>query len=342
MDKSLIRNLYTKISKDYDLLGANLTSVLKNILKENSLDFLSVNYRVKDINSFLQKIDRKKYKDPFEEIEDICGLRIICYYESDIEKVVSVLSKELNILTIENKEELLDYNQFGYRSYHYIIKINKDWAKVPDYRNLENFKCELQIRTISMHAWAEISHKLSYKKKEHIPKQFLKSLSMIAAKLTDVDDHLNTLRTDVNEYKKEFSQKLKDESPTFDNDINVDNLRVFIEYLFPYTDLMETSENRMIEIVDFLQHFKLDFGEILKYYKNQKNNVQKINQAFQYEVEDDADHYSRYYSSHPFSGDDLFLILIYLGNANIWEERKDNFNHQSLKLMIENTIANNG
>jgi putative GTP pyrophosphokinase len=28
----------------------------------------------------MEKIERKSYEKPFEDTEDICGIRIICYY----------------------------------------------------------------------------------------------------------------------------------------------------------------------------------------------------------------------------------------------------------------------
>jgi putative GTP pyrophosphokinase len=188
---------YSKVRNKYDTLGTNLAQALELFLKENDLKVLSVTYRVKDKESFVEKIDRKNYEKPFDDIEDICGIRIICYYQSDVDKIAEIISKEFEVLENQDKEELLEADQFGYRSTHFIVKIKKEWLKAPNYRGLEDLKAEIQIRTVLMHAWAEIEHKLAYKKKSHIPDKFRRKLSRISAKLEEADEQFEELRKEI-------------------------------------------------------------------------------------------------------------------------------------------------
>ncbi len=161
IDKSLISERYKGFLSSYEKLGLNLTQALELILKENEISFLSITYRIKNIQSFIGKIERKSYENPFEEVEDICGLRIICYYQSDVEKIKEIVKRELIVLENENKEDKLKFDQFGYRSMHFIIQVPNQWLSTPNYRGLEKLKSELQVRTVLMHAWAEIEHKLA-------------------------------------------------------------------------------------------------------------------------------------------------------------------------------------
>ena len=155
-----IKKQYFELLKSYEKLAGNIEVALKVLLEEAGIGYLAINCRIKSFDSFLKKIDRKHYDNPFVQIEDICGIRVICYYRSDMEKICEVISREFEVLEGEDKEELLDDNQFGYRSFHYIVKIREDWLAAPNYKGLGNLKAEIQVRTNLMHTWAEIEHKL--------------------------------------------------------------------------------------------------------------------------------------------------------------------------------------
>ncbi len=73
----------------------------------------------------MKKYNEKKYNLPFEQIEDICGIRIICYYQSDITKICDIINTEFDVIESQDKEDLLESNEFGYRSFHFIVKLKK-------------------------------------------------------------------------------------------------------------------------------------------------------------------------------------------------------------------------
>ena len=82
--------------------------------------------RVKKISSILEKAKRKgiAIEDIEERIEDIAGIRIICQFVKDIDKVVHLIrnrdGKDLKIL--EERDYIKNIKPSGYRSYHIIIK----------------------------------------------------------------------------------------------------------------------------------------------------------------------------------------------------------------------------
>lgn len=233
IDIPKIAKTFGEVSKKYEKLGYNISQALELLLKENNIPYLSISYRTKNSDSFIGKIQRKNYSDPFNEIEDICGLRIICYYQSDIEKIKQIVRKEFDHTFDENKIENLDFDQFGYRSHHFIIKIKKNWLNTPNYRGLENLKAELQIRTVLMHAWAEIEHKLAYKSEAQIPKDFRRKLSRISAKLEESDEQFEEIKNQIETNKSNLIELAK-ETNTFNYDIefNLDNLQAFLDYAF--------------------------------------------------------------------------------------------------------------
>ncbi|NQY53765.1 MAG: RelA/SpoT domain-containing protein [Campylobacteraceae bacterium] len=118
MDKNKLSLEFHKLKGEYNKLGQNLVEALKIFLNDNDIPFLDIYYRVKKFDSFYQKLKKKKYHNPFEDTEDLCGLRIICYYTSDIEKINLIINDEFNVLEEQDKSDLLGLKEFAYRSKH--------------------------------------------------------------------------------------------------------------------------------------------------------------------------------------------------------------------------------
>jgi len=194
MDIEIIRKEYESNLQLYDKLGKNISESIRILLEDDEIKVLSINYRVKETDSFLEKIERKIYENPLVDIEDICGIRIICYYQKDIAKITNIIKQEFDIHEFQNKESKLGYDQFGYRSHHVIASIKKVWEKTPNFKGLSHLKCEIQVRTVLMHAWAEIEHNLAYKTEAQTPEQFRRKLHRISAKLEEADEQFEDLK----------------------------------------------------------------------------------------------------------------------------------------------------
>lgn len=192
MNKNYEMNFKEKI-KYFNDLGLNLRDNLKKLLLEKNIEFMEVDYRVKTLESFNEKIKRKEYKNPLDEIEDICGVRIICYYINDLKKVDDLIEENFAVLSKSYKEQELEENQFGYRSNHYIVNLKPNWCAVPILKGLDGYKAEIQVRTILMHAWADISHKLNYKKNSK-NKEFERKLNQLSALFEIADTHFVNLK----------------------------------------------------------------------------------------------------------------------------------------------------
>ena len=258
----------------YDNLGKNFVQAITLLLDSHKIKFISVNYRVKSIESFIEKIERKSYNEPLTEIEDICGVRIICYYQSDIDRIADIISTEFNVHDSEDKEEQLKPNQFGYRSLHFIASIKDTWTEVPNYRDLDDLKAEIQVRTILMHAWAEIEHNLAYKKQTHIPEKFKRKLFRISAKLEEADEQFEDLKKESLANQNELIKKFKDKTVELNNDeINIDTLQAFLDYHFPKRKKkIESTASLLDEIIEY----KFKLGDIAKAYEKLKPHLPEI------------------------------------------------------------------
>jgi len=260
-----IREKFNNLRPLYKRLAENIKQALETFLQEENISFLTVTYRIKDIDSFIEKIERKKCKNPFDDIEDICGIRIICFYQKDVEKICEIIKEEFLIEESEDKENLLSEDQFGYRSFHFIGKIKKNWLEAPNYRGLEDLKTEIQVRTILMHAWAEIEHKLAYKQKIHIPPHLKRKLYRISAKLEEADEQFEDIKFESETYRKNVISEAKQKGGKFDKKmkLNLDNFQAFLDYEFPdRSSDIESTRDLLNEIIEH----KISFEEILNGY----------------------------------------------------------------------------
>jgi len=287
IDRQTIDQKYKTLYSQYEKLGSNLAQAIELLLKENSIPFLSINYRVKDVDSFIGKIEKKNYINPFEEIEDICGLRVICFYQSDITKIESLVKKELVVLENEDKSDKLEFDQFGYRSLHFIIKVPEQWQLAPNYRGLENLKAELQVRTVLMHAWAEIEHKLAYKSKSQIPKEFRRKLSRISAKLEEADEQFEDIKREIDTRKEQVISTAND-AKQFNPDIefNLDNLQAFLDFAF--SDRAKDIKST-VSLFDEMAKYSISLKELVEGYNKTKSLIRKIEKegAEMYESKND-------------------------------------------------------
>lgn len=272
-EQEQVIQIFKECEPNYKKLASNLREALKCLLDENKIAYLDVYDRVKDINSFVDKISRKNYQDPFKDIEDICGLRIVCYYPNDVTKIKNIIYDEFVVHESQDKGDLLEPDKFGYRSYHIIIEVKREWLKAPNFRGLGGLKAELQIRTILMHAWADVSHKLSYKKKEHIPPIFQRKLFQLSALFEIADDRFETLRKEREEYKN----TLFNAKGEFDinQELNLDSLSAFLDYYF--IDKMHEDKSNA-QLLDELIKYKVSLNDLFLSYIKIKDKLPEIEQ----------------------------------------------------------------
>lgn len=286
-DKEAVRREYRENYPRYERLARNLKQAFGTFLDDAGIDVLDVVYRIKDFDSFWGKIQRKGYRDPFQEMEDICGLRIMCYYPSDLEKISRIINSEFDVKESIDKAELLEPDRFGYRSLHFVVTVKKDWLKAPNYRGLGGLKAEVQVRTILMHAWADIEHKLAYKKTEHIPDQFKRKLYQLSALFEVADEQFDSLRKEKEEYIEQLISEEARKSGRFDvnQEMNLDSLQAFLDFYFPdrirhigdISYLLDEIMNSNVSFRDLVEGFEkvkdilpLIEREVFKQFKDKK------------------------------------------------------------------------
>ena len=191
MEKDKLRELISK----HKLFTPIISELIKSLLISEEIKFHVVECRTKEIHSLEQKISRKKIQT-LKSITDLSGIRIILYYQDDVDKVNSLLRKNFKIDESNSidKAEILETNEFGYLSVHYIVQLDSKRNKLPEWKSYSKLKAEVQVRTVLQHSWASISHELSYKRKIEIPKGLSRKLFRLAGLFELADEQFMLIR----------------------------------------------------------------------------------------------------------------------------------------------------
>ncbi|HKQ38334.1 MAG TPA: hypothetical protein VJ063_09665 [Verrucomicrobiae bacterium] len=177
--------------------------------------------RAKTPDSLRAKFRRKKYKTPEISATDLIGIRVITYYQDDVDKVVSRLRSELQIDAKNSidKRASLNLYEFGYRSVHLIATLRRARANSPEFKTLKNRWFEIQIRSILEHSWAEIEHEIIYKAGVKYPEPLKRRFASIAGTLEMLDGEFLRLRDEwaqlIRDYAERYSAD-KDYTKRFD------------------------------------------------------------------------------------------------------------------------------
>lgn len=169
--------------------------------------------RVKDEDSIIAKaFFRKNYDNAYEEITDKVGIRFVVMVTKQIEIIKSIV--EESDLWDYSKDQ--DYEEaikkhpdlFSYQSVHYIVR-NRHNISENEIIIKEGTPCEIQIRTLEQHAYAELSHDYVYKQEEKINSYTRRYMARSMA-LNETTDELFSKVYDMVENEKEKYDKLTD------------------------------------------------------------------------------------------------------------------------------------
>jgi putative GTP pyrophosphokinase len=205
-----------------DELKVKLKNIRKEYRKKNEYSPIEfVTGRVKELSSLLEKAN--KFGIPMNrleyEIEDITGIRVMCQFVDDIDKVVEILRGRKDMQILYEKDYVRGVKESGYRSYHMIIKYPVNMAE-----GQKIILAEFQIRTLSMNFWATIEHSLNYKYKKQLPEHVQVKLKKAADAAFELDELMLDIKDEIKDAQKLFEIKSDIISNIMDNILILNNL----------------------------------------------------------------------------------------------------------------------
>ncbi len=192
-------------------------ALVTDILDEAGINYLTVTGRAKSVSSFAAKAARTvdgrlMYADPFREITDQVGVRIITYVNSDVQAVVDLLDDHFVVHDDRDLgRETASEGRFGYASRHLLVGI--DPVDAAERGVLGGHQAAIQIRTVLQHAWAEFEHDIRYKgtiPAEHAH-DFDRRFTLAAGLLELADREFSTIRDRLREGAADADEDLDDD-----------------------------------------------------------------------------------------------------------------------------------
>ncbi len=178
-----------------EVLLARLNVLKHNLYGESAGQPIhNIQNRIKEKDSMEEKL-RKKEKDPTvmnakDYLQDIAGIRVICYFVEDIYNLAGALKRQTDLIVIRECDYIAKPKPNGYRSYHVIVG-------VPVYclDGMEYFPVEIQFRTMSMDFWASLEHRVLYKMERD-------DREKVAAELKEYAENLVTIESRFAQYSR--------------------------------------------------------------------------------------------------------------------------------------------
>ena len=237
----------------YSLMCDEVKFILKRSVGIAGIETASITARSKSEASFCEKLHRKNYKDPFHDITDFAGARVVFLYSSDRQKLEFIIENEFEVVEKVDKVQGSGVDQFGYGALHYLVKLKSDYLKAR-YPELENLVCEVQVRTILQDAWAVVAHHLSYKQESDIPQHLRRKLNALSGLFETADDQFESIKELRSSYQKAvFVEIAQNKVESFEAEIELDNLKAYLTWKFP--DREESDGSAMSEAIHELKTF---------------------------------------------------------------------------------------
>lgn len=256
MYKSWGEFLKEYIISELERIYMNLDEILK----------IPVSSRTKEVSSLVEKAfyRNKNYQNPYEDITDKVGIRFVVMRESQIDIIGNII-EDCDFLFFSKDQDINNIREihpsvFSYQSCHYIVK-NTNPLQFNNCEIKSNTPCEIQIRTLGQHIYAEISHDLFYKKKQSESKPALRLLARTSAFNEETDELIERI------YKLNEKEEVK-----YNDFMNA----IKNEYSFK---IENDKLNRTIynDIEDLIKKYNIDMNLISNYMKERQYILELIN-----------------------------------------------------------------
>lgn len=152
----------------YEKLRTEVDSAMEEALVEVGLKIHDYRSRLKERKSFLEKVTVKGYADPFRDMHDFVGARVVCLFLDDLATVDKLIRTTFLVVGHEDKTSNSSTEVFGYRAVHYDCQILPS-QRGRIYEPIKAITFEIQVRTILQDAWASVEHYLGYKGSNSVP-----------------------------------------------------------------------------------------------------------------------------------------------------------------------------
>jgi ppGpp synthetase/RelA/SpoT-type nucleotidyltranferase/Flp pilus assembly protein TadD len=212
---------FVQLQPKYGALASEIHKILIDSFQDHGRDckIHKIEFRAKDVDSFKKKCKKTstdgspKYIDPLTNITDLAGVRVILFFPDDISKICSFIEGNFNVIEKRDvgEDRFATSGSFGYNSIHYLVNLKDDWVELPHYSKYKNMTCEIQVRTILQHAWAEMEHDIQYKSEQSLPLEIRRKFTALAGMLEIADREFQSVQREDGRLRSAIKKSLEAE-----------------------------------------------------------------------------------------------------------------------------------
>jgi ppGpp synthetase/RelA/SpoT-type nucleotidyltranferase len=173
-------------------VDATVNNLLDTVFSDTNFIQMRPQHRCKDVDSYVKKVmyrsKNNNYPNPLVDVEDKVATRVVLLTTANVKKVVALLTSceywDNKISKDTNEVSLANPNLFDYQSVHVVV-----WPK-ENFEQTDNrfLTCEIQVRTLLQHAYAEVTHDSVYKGAQQNDGPIKRQLSKCMALMETTDD----------------------------------------------------------------------------------------------------------------------------------------------------------
>lgn len=203
-EEAAFRTFYAQESAVLEDACAALTAlVAATVAQAGGVDIAKVEGRVKDVDECIRKFVRK-YRPTLEEsntpydiegyITDLIGVRVVCLYEDELEKIAQIMRAHFAVIDVTDKASAVESTEasFGYKGLHLDLRLAGAARALPEHAAYAHLPFELQVRTIIQDSWSVLDHRIKYKKS--IPGQLKRRINVLSALFELADREFRQIR----------------------------------------------------------------------------------------------------------------------------------------------------
>lgn len=265
-----LRGRYVAEKTQYERLRVEAIYSIESELSAAAIKFHSVSGRVKDLEGFLEKVERKSYEDPFTQTQDLIGVRIVCLFLSDIPKIEAIVASIFDVISIDDHVENGPVDSFGYMSVHYVCELGAKHTGAR-YSGLTRQAFEVQIRTVVMDAWANISHQLAYKGESSVPENLRRDFHALSGLFYVADQHFELFTKHAQDAQASATEAIEANEAN-ELDVNLESTTALLRQIYP--DRERAPRKTIADLVEELSLLGYDkIGPLALILMSQRANV---------------------------------------------------------------------
>lgn len=259
-------------------LGETVFLYIKKYITDYEI-YPEISQRTKDLLSIIKKIKKKNKEKSYsyDDLKDKLGIRIICSYQEDLDKIDDFLKTHFHIIKSEYKKDFLDFDKLDYTSNHYDVKVKMEIDEFSDHFEYEDLIFEIQARTLNQHAWSNTAHSLAYKQETDISPLLKRRIYRLLSLYEIADDEFSSVNSALANNPETLAYKLlrkleskvyKYAKTDFDRSTALDNIKTIVSFL---TDVQQQSlvsgidsfiDNRDLELTQLFSDNRFRFHQI--------------------------------------------------------------------------------